>query len=459
MKTNKKHISSEDFQRYLENRMTDAERNAFERMLQKHPFEAEALEGFQQISPADLKNDLTELSGKITLAKKKKNTRFWAAAATFLLLISAGVVWFQLKEKSPVPEVSEVKTVQKEEPLQTTKTEEPETLEFAEPVQNDEKNISTKKSAGPVIQKSVKKEVAKKAIAPVETRKELQDRESESENMEPIQFAVVDEEVKIQEDTVLSDLKETYENVLSGQVSGISVVNSTQKSAMPGVQLARNKLQKAPDSTKTIKGKIISLDENMPLPGVTIVEKGTANGTVSDIDGNFTLQLSNNSDSILVASFVGMEEKEFTPAGDSNLMVGLESSQLALDEVVVVGYGTQKRSETTGSVSSANYNDERVIIDAQPVKGIAFLNKYIEENAVLPEDAPENKIVVRVALKINSDGKIVSVENKNEAEQAIFEKTKQLLLNGPAWQPKTINGVSVESEITLRVVFKKEKEK
>ena len=92
-------------------------------------------------------------------------------------------------------------------------------------------------------------------------------------------------------------------------------------------------------------------DQGVAMPGVNVIEKGTANGTVSDANGNYRLNVS-SSKAILVFSFVGSETKEVTVGDQSEISVSLVASATALSEVVVVGYGTQKRSDVTGAISS-----------------------------------------------------------------------------------------------------------
>ena len=116
--TNKKlHIDEEDFTRYLENKMTGSERNAFEKELQKQPFDAEAFEGLNTILPEDLKNDLNEIKAKIKPRKQKNYLKYWAAAASVLLVVSAGIIWIQVKDQNMVSEMAEVKTIDNREIL------------------------------------------------------------------------------------------------------------------------------------------------------------------------------------------------------------------------------------------------------------------------------------------------------------------------------------------------------
>lgn len=93
-----------------------------------------------------------------------------------------------------------------------------------------------------------------------------------------------------------------------------------------------------------------------PLPGANIVEKGTTNGTQTDFDGNYSITV-NDSDAILVFSYIGFSTKEVAISGQSTINVTLDESAAGLDEVVVVGYGTQKKSDLTGAVTSLGQDD------------------------------------------------------------------------------------------------------
>lgn len=100
-------------------------------------------------------------------------------------------------------------------------------------------------------------------------------------------------------------------------------------------------------------------DENgQPLPGVNIIEKGTTNGTSTDTDGRYEITVSSGS-ATLTFSFVGYLPQDI-PVGDRKMIdVNLEPDTRQLDELVVVGYGTQKRSDLTGSIASADIESFR----------------------------------------------------------------------------------------------------
>ncbi|HNX79284.1 MAG TPA: TonB-dependent receptor [Prolixibacteraceae bacterium] len=101
---------------------------------------------------------------------------------------------------------------------------------------------------------------------------------------------------------------------------------------------------------KTITGKVISSDDNSPIPGVSIVVKGTTQGTISRMDGTYSMQVASDA-KILVFSFVGYRTQEVPLTSQNSYNITLEADVLAVDEVVVVGYGIQKKREVTGAIS------------------------------------------------------------------------------------------------------------
>ena len=102
--------------------------------------------------------------------------------------------------------------------------------------------------------------------------------------------------------------------------------------------------------TTSISGTVNS-EDGMPLPGVNILVKNTSNGTQTNFNGNFSIDV-NQENAILVFSYVGFTAQEIPLNGKSIINVTLKENQQALEEVVVIGYGTVKKSDLTGSVSS-----------------------------------------------------------------------------------------------------------
>ncbi|PXY03130.1 TonB-dependent receptor [Marinifilum breve] len=106
--------------------------------------------------------------------------------------------------------------------------------------------------------------------------------------------------------------------------------------------------------TLTVSGKV-SDQSGLGLPGVNVVIKGFTSGTVTDFDGNYTIEAEKGN--VLLFSFIGYKSKEVVCSTESKIDVVLEEETIGVDEVVVVGYGTQKKANLTGAVSSMRIDD------------------------------------------------------------------------------------------------------
>ncbi|WP_215223498.1 SusC/RagA family TonB-linked outer membrane protein [Echinicola shivajiensis] len=106
---------------------------------------------------------------------------------------------------------------------------------------------------------------------------------------------------------------------------------------------------------KEVKGTITD-ESGEPLPGVSILEKGTTNGTITDLDGNYSISVASDQ-SVLVFSFIGMASQEVVVGSQTNLNIVLQSDTESLEEFVVIGYGSQKKREITSSVANVGEED------------------------------------------------------------------------------------------------------
>lgn len=108
--------------------------------------------------------------------------------------------------------------------------------------------------------------------------------------------------------------------------------------------------------THKITGIVYDADSRLGIPGVTIVEKNTQNGTITDIDGKYSLSVSSAS-STLVVSFIGYQKQEITINNRSVIDINLAVEVTDLSEIVVIGYGTQKKKVVTGAIASVKSED------------------------------------------------------------------------------------------------------
>lgn len=107
----------------------------------------------------------------------------------------------------------------------------------------------------------------------------------------------------------------------------------------------------AAQQRRTVTGRVTDGGDNLPIPGVSILIKGTVMGTQTDVDGNFSVDVPDEQ-AILVITSIGYESQEISVAGRTSVNVVLNPDITSLREIVVVGYGTQERRDVTGSVAS-----------------------------------------------------------------------------------------------------------
>ena len=105
---------------------------------------------------------------------------------------------------------------------------------------------------------------------------------------------------------------------------------------------------------KMVNGVVVDAT-GMPVIGANVMEKGTTNGTITDMDGKFSLEVDKNA--ILVVSYIGYANQEIKVGNQNTLSITMKEDAEALDELVVVGYGTVKKSDLTGSVGSVSMED------------------------------------------------------------------------------------------------------
>jgi TonB-dependent starch-binding outer membrane protein SusC len=143
--------------------------------------------------------------------------------------------------------------------------------------------------------------------------------------------------------------------------------------------------------SRTISGTIKDTDGAM-LPGVSVFEKGTTNGTTSDMDGKYTLSV--NSNATLVFTFIGMAPQEIPVGNQSTIDVAMAADVKLLDEVVVIGYGTVKKSDLTGSVVSVTGTDLRKV----PVASVAesLTGRLAGVQVASTEGSPDAEIKIRI---------------------------------------------------------------
>lgn len=188
----------------------------------------------------------------------------------------------------------------------------------------------------------------------------------------------------------------------------------SEMSANPSVELLRptgpSATVTSPQQAKqTIKGVV--QDAFGPIAGANVVEKGTTNGTITDMDGNFTLDVAPNS--ILVITFIGYKEQQVPINNQKTFNIRLAEDSQALDEVVVVGYGTQKKVNMSGSVTSVNVSE---MAESRPLTNISTAlagtapGVQITSSNNLPSNNGDADIKVRGQGTLNNSSPLVIID-------------------------------------------------
>ena len=138
-----------------------------------------------------------------------------------------------------------------------------------------------------------------------------------------------------------------------------------------------------------------------PLPGVNILEKGTTNGTTTDFDGNYSINVAD--DAIIIFSYTGFVKQEVPVNGKTSINIKLEADAGALDEVVIVGFGSQSKRDVTGAISQIKTKDIAQVVTANPTAALQGKLAGVQvETAGGAPGSPANVFVRGVSSLTNS---------------------------------------------------------
>ena len=182
---------------------------------------------------------------------------------------------------------------------------------------------------------------------------------------------------------------------------------------------------------KTITGVLLDKQTNETLVGASVVIKGTSRGTATDIDGKFTLEV-NDPNVTLICRFIGFHPLEFPLIGQTNVSIFLSPDAEVLEEVVVVGYGTMRKSDLTGSLSSIKAKDMTAFTVSNPIQALQGRapGVVISSNS----GAPEGNFSIRIRGTNSIRG----------------DNTPLYIIDGIPSNPSSINNQDIESVEVLK---------
>ena len=372
--------------------------NRIERKAMSDPFLQEALDGFDAVA-GDHVQVIERLEKKyahsaIESQRSRKLIVYWSVAASVLLLVGFSVFFFLEKPEKTMPVIAMLQ---------------PDEIEN----ENEQEIANNSSVSEPAPKEESQKEMmaVAKTVTPAPTSRQ-------TINLELDEWWDVSDAEVIVADQIITDAI-VVEEVVAQEIVAEQRV-SDRSFASPAKVMARGEQPR-----QTIRGKVVD-ETGEPLPGVSIVEKGTMTGTVTDISGNFAIKISTDSPK-LIASFVGYESQELKPSGEEQTVI-LKESNLAMSEVVVVGYGTQKKANMVGAVSAVKERD----LTSPTTFGEKEFQKYCQEKAE-KNLCDGKKATVKLSFFIDETGKPTKIEYQKYTCEAAKKEIENLLSSSPVW--------------------------
>jgi len=488
---------------YLNNMLSNGDRHLIEKYLLDNPFEAEAMEGLQDFSgfvTEDISNLDKQLNERIKKGKKRAiifwNRPLQIAAAITVLIVSSWLIFSILDtgldqqnvvmEQTDDPDSNLDKELgKKAKPVSPImmdstighkrKTASKSIIKKIEEPKIDQESIAQNKTLTPenyleeeltpieetegLIIPSTPIATSNDAIALGETPKALDDILDQEDVLDEVMF----EELPMDEDLVIvEDIAAVERRALTGSISiedskkqGLSVQNSPINEItgrVQGISIDERRsakrmkksfsLSESPDQfeSKLLSGTVYD-EYGETLPGATVTIKGTTYGTITDIEGRYELQ-SQRTDDILLIAFIGYKSMELATEDSVNFDAYMESDVAALEEVVIIGYGTEK-------TELESYQS------ARPNNGFIAFRKYLKSEIRYPQAAKDNEITgkVLIAFDVTTNGELINLKVIKSLGYGCDEEAIRLIKEGPRWKPSERNGQPFVDKVKVKVRF------
>jgi len=405
---------------YLKGVLSHKQRHNLERDIMQDVFEEEAFEGLSQLSGSDLENDMEllqkRLNAHILSAKKNHSTLFFRLAAAVVLLIGTGTIIYFIFRTPDTDLLTE-----------EHKTEKPAVHSVPPPnlVQTVSDNEKSKK---PLQEKKI--DIKRQVV------QEPTENLSESKQEFMTQVAAAPEKKSVKE----LDVSAAAESASPGARMKIAVISQQPRKIYSGTVV---------DNTGEI------------LPGVIVTEMGTNNATVTDGNGQFNLPLQ-DTNSRLVLNFIGYKPVELEAAERPRDEIVMDEDMVALNEVVVVGYGTQKSSSITGSVATVKVDeeagqsqtDQTVLTKPIPPGGsLKAYKKWVTDRLdyTAYKDYP-GKHKITVEMTVHANGTISNIRVNQSAPDVIASDLKKNISQSSLWTAALKDDNPVDADVVIRFV-------
>ncbi|MBE7171099.1 MAG: carboxypeptidase-like regulatory domain-containing protein [Williamsia sp.] len=394
----------QDIARYLQRNMTPQEMHLFERALMDDPFLADALEGFRASDATLAATHLDQLEQQITGEREEtkvvplivKKKTWWKAAAMILFLAGAGSLSYFFLSKQEVP------------------------ANIAQNKNSDSSSLLSQRAEVPAPEKKPAKSEAftgKDSAALYKARSF-----SSRPHTQAAPAPAAPEERK----------EETIGTALAGRTPGIITTDSLL--AGPPVSLKAADIDRiyqplAKQTLNEFKGKVTD-KKGEPVPFASITESKTRTNISSDANGDFVLKDPDSVVNVTVNS-VGYLTAKTTLSAEKPGNIALEKNGAALSEVVIVGYGTQKKKALTGAADSSA---------AEPVGGWKNFGQYLNRQIDSLQTAQSKDLYISedvvLEFSVDREGNPSDIKAPEHTNKEAASKAVQILTKGPRWRNK-----------------------
>ena len=488
-------LSAEWLRKYRRGELSQDERVRLEALRTQDPFVADALEGVEKLSSDEYATDVTTLRTQLAKRISRRaplRTGWWPVAASLVVLAIASFLLYTYLATPAAERLSDAAVLE----------DSVEALAFrpgGDDRQNNSLPSSEKAVTSPLKTTQTRNEPPGVASDPDSGGEETFDAAPNPKDQQTSQeFASEGQQDSAEEDLVLLPVRRPPPDYLSGAPAigqgrvvpasrtapvaidgkgpsqemsstssnrGDELTNADQSSRrapqpssergrrmtlgdQPPVAKESGPENPSPESApsasprKVATGQVVDEDTNEPLPGVNVLRLGSNAGTLTDLDGRFSLAIPEQADS-LAFNAVGYTTKEVTiRAGDSSY-VRLTPDVLALSEVVVVGYGESRHN-----------NSENTFSGAQPIGGLRSFRRYLRDNQRHPADWSGKTVTVRVRFAVGVNGTLRNFSILRSGGEWLDQEAIRLIKDGPAWTAAERDGEKIAQTKTVKLKFK-----
>ena len=361
---------------YIRGLRKGKEAHRLEKGSMQDPFLADAMDGYNQVE-GNHEQRIEKLRMQVSAhSAKKKNTYAitWSIAAC--LVIGFGISsYFLFLKKSMTDEVFIAE--------ESVPAKLPEATTPATPT-----NPAT--PAAPVTPRADKKEMSASAV------------------IEPMMEEALEQTAELQEVAATMDTSESASDKKMRTAKVVTIPNSN-----------------------IIQGKVTD-EKGEPIIGASVAYKGTNIGTITNMNGEFSL-VKKEGKKQLTAQFIGYDPVEIPVDTSQTMLIAMNENKQTLNEVVVVGYGTNKNKKSTTVVTAKEQADKD--ITPQPVIGKRKYQKYLKENLVRPTDEKCAQVKGKVVLTflVNKEGRPFYIKVKESLCESSDKEAIRLIQEGPDW--------------------------